>query len=322
MRRRITAGIIVLAFIVLIFVVFRERSPFGNENSSFAVKPGKEITRIEFSQDLKDLTLEKKGHNWLLNGTIETRKSGISFIIRILHDIEIKSPVSQELFDKEISEKSIVPVKVKVYEKNRLLKTFLVYKTRSNIYGNIMKIKGGSKPFIVNVPGFEGNIGAAFTLNELFWQPYTIFNTLPSEIASVRVENLKDTSASFAIFRSNHSYMLSDMKKNLQGWDTTLITRYLSYFVKIPFEEWALDMGEEEKKMLSSQKPMYRITLNTKDSIETVLSLWERLTDENGTLRKDNDRLYGKTQARDDFFILRYFDVDPVLKKRSYFFPQ
>lgn len=322
MRRKITAAIIILAFIGLIVVVFRDRSPFGKENSSFAVKPKEEITRIEFSQDGKDLTLEKKGHNWLLNGKAETRKSGINFIIRILHDLEIKSPVSDELFEKEISEKNIIPVKVKVYENNSLLKNFLVYKTQSNIYGNIMKIKAGSKPFIVNVPGYEGNIGTAFTLNELFWQPYTIFNTLPSEIASVQVENLQDTSASFSIFRSNHGYVLYDMKKNLIGWDTALVTRYLSYFVKIPFEEWALDMGEEEKETLSSQEPMYRITLNTTDGIETVLTLWERLTDENGTLRRDNDRLYGKTAGRDEFFILRYFDVDPVLKKRSYFFPQ
>ena len=85
--------------------------------------------------------------------------------------MKIKSPVSAELFDNEISSKNIVPVKVKVYEKGRNLKTFLVYKTSSNIYGNIMKIKERSKPFIVYVPGYEGDIGSAFTLNELFWQP-------------------------------------------------------------------------------------------------------------------------------------------------------
>ena len=83
----------------------------------------------------------------------------------------------------EISDKGIEPVKVKVYEKRKLIKSFLVYKTPSNSYGNIMKIREGSKPFIVYVPGYEGDIGSAFTLNELFWQPYTVFNLLPSEIA-------------------------------------------------------------------------------------------------------------------------------------------
>ena len=36
-------------------------------------------------------------------------------------------------------------------------------KPASNIYGNIMKMKSGSKPFIVYVPGFEGDIGSGFT---------------------------------------------------------------------------------------------------------------------------------------------------------------
>ena len=148
-------------------------------------------------QKERKLTLEKEGSNWLINGRIETRKSGILFILRILEEMKIKSPVSTELFNSEITKMGIEPVRVKVYEKRKLLKTFLVYKTQSNTYGNIMKIKRGSKPFIVYVPGYEGDIGSGFTLNKLFWQPYTIFNLLPSEIASIEFENLSDTSLSF-----------------------------------------------------------------------------------------------------------------------------
>ena len=96
--------------------------------------------------------------------------------------MKIKSPVSAELFKSEITEKGIEPVRVKVYENRKLIKSFLVYKTSSNSYGNIMKIRERSKPFIVYVPGYDGDIGSAFTLNELFWQPYTVFNLLPSEI--------------------------------------------------------------------------------------------------------------------------------------------
>ncbi len=80
--------------------------------------------------------------------------------------------------------KKVKPVRVRVFENNKLLASFLVYKTGSNMYGNIMKIKEKSKPFIVYVPGYEGDIGSGFTMNELFWLPYTIFNLLPSEISS------------------------------------------------------------------------------------------------------------------------------------------
>jgi len=319
-RKIITGTVVAVAVLMLLLFLFKEKSPFGKSNSSFAVDPKNEITGIEFSQKGERLVLKKKDHNWFMNENIETRKSGINFIIRILHDIEIKSPVSAELFEKEISENETEPVKVRVFEKKKLVKTFLVYKTRSNIYGNIMKMKESSKPFIVYVPGFEGDIGSAFTLNDLFWQPYTIFNLLPSEIASVHFENLSDTTSSFAIFNKNHEFTLSDMNKVLEGWDTSLVTRYLSYFARIPFESWDLEIADEEKEKVKSQTPLFRITVNSTDGGSTVLTLWEILSEENGKIKSDKDRLYGKTGDRDDLFVVRYFDIDPVLKKRSYFF--
>jgi hypothetical protein len=39
-------------------------------------------------------------------------------------------------------------------------------------------------------------------------------------------------------------------------------------------------------------------------------------------MKKDSDRLWAKTDEKDDLFIMRYFDIDPLLKKKSYFFAQ
>ena len=102
--------------------LFRNRLPFGRNNSSFASEPDREITRIEFSETGKKLSLEKKGENWVINEKTEARKSGILFILRILREIKIKSPVSDELFKSEITDKGIEPVKIKVYEEQKTYK--------------------------------------------------------------------------------------------------------------------------------------------------------------------------------------------------------
>jgi hypothetical protein len=313
-------GIVIVSLLLLI--LFEKRSPFGRGNSSFASEPKSGITKIEFSEEKQKLTLEKAGENWLLNGKSETRKSGILFIIRVLEEIKIKSPVSSELFDSEITKKGIKPVRVKVFEKRKLIKSFIVYKTRSNAYGNIMKIREGTKPFIVYVPGYEGDIGSVFTLNELFWEPYSVFNLLPSEIESVDFENFADTANSFLIISKNRHYTLSGRKRNLSGWDSTQITRYLSYFTRIPFESWAFEIEGEQRKVIESRQPLYRITVTPASGSEIVLTLWERMTGGGSSLTNDSDRLIGKIQSRDELFIIRYFDIDPLLKKRSYFFPE
>ena len=109
------------------------------------LKSRKRLQGLNFQRGRNKLSLEKKGKEWLVNGKDDARKSSILFIIRVLKEIQIKSPVSPEKFNSEITEKGINPVKVKIYEKSRLLKSFLVYKTGSNIYGNIMKIRGEVK---------------------------------------------------------------------------------------------------------------------------------------------------------------------------------
>ena len=314
-------------FIILIglflLILFRSKSPFGKNNSSFASEPGGKITKIEFSEGGKRLNLEKKGENWLINGKSEARKSGMLFILRILKEIKIKSPVSAELFGSEITSKNVIPVKVKVYEKKRLLKSFLVYKTGSNAYGNIMKIKESSKPFIVYVPGYEGDIGSGFTLNELFWQPYTVFNLLPSEISSVNLENFSDTASSFSIINRNHHYFLFGNDGKITGWDSSRVFRYISYFAWVPFESWAFNIGETEKKSIEAKQPLYRISVVNITGKKSVLTLWGMPKGTTaGTLEIDSDRLLGKTDEKDELFIIRYFDIDPLIKKRSYFFLQ
>jgi len=309
-----------LLFLLLLILVLNNRSPFGKNNSSFAANPDREITRIELTGGDKKLSLEKKGNEWFVNGNNETRKSSLLFILRVLKEVKIKSPVSGDLFDSEINEKGIMPVRVKVFEKGKLIRSFLVYKTKSNIYGNIMKIREGSKPFIVSIPGYEDEIGSVFSLNEFYWQPFTVFNLLPSQISSVSVEHFSDISSSFTIVNNNQKFNLTGQDAPLSGWDSSRIIRYLSYFIRVPFESLADEMSSEEQEKIESGKPIFVITVIKPDRTKSVLTLWERYQEDNGSEKKDSDRLWAKTSDSDKLLIMRYFDVDPILKKKSYFF--
>ena len=315
-------ALIIVMIGLLVLIILQRSSPFGKSNSSFFSDPSADITKIELSEGNRKISLIKENGNWLINGNEDARKNGVLNLIRILQEIKIKSPVSPELFESEVTSKGLIPIKVKVYEKRKLLKSFLVYKTRSNVYGNIMKINQQSKPFIVYMPGYEGDIGPGFIVNELFWQNYTLFNLMPSEISSVKLENLSDTASSFSIINKNHHFVLSGTQPGHNAWDSTLVTRYISYFARVPFESWALELGDDQKKIIESQQPMYKLTVTTYANKETILTLWARTKDNNGTQTNDTDRLWGKTQVHDELFSIRYFDIDPILKKRSYFIRQ
>jgi hypothetical protein len=314
--------LITAVFAAILLFFFKSRSPFGRNNTSFAVSNNSEISRIDFYQGDKRLSLEKSGDRWLMNKKQEVRKSAISFILRTLKEMKIKSPVSAGIFEKEIISKYVDPVKVNIYERRKLVKSFLVYKTASNIYGNIMKLKTFSKPFIVYIPGFEDNIGAHFILNELFWKPYLVFNLLPSKIESVRFESLADTSSSFIINCSKSGFSLTNGKHEIGGWDTLKVKRYLSYFTAIAFENWAFELTGDEKRVIESGLPLFRISVKPRDEPEISLTIWDKWIDGNGEKKIDTDRVWAKSNFQDIFFIMRYFDLDPILKKRSYFLPR
>jgi hypothetical protein len=311
---------IVLAALLVFF--FKSRTPFGKSNTSFAVESKNEISRIDFYQGDKILSLEKSGERWLINKKEEARKSAVSFILHTLREMKIKSPVSSEIFENEIIKKQVNPVKVNIYEKRRLVKSFFVYKTGSNIYGNIMKMKASSKPFIVYIPGYEDNIGTHFIINELFWKPYLVFNLLPSQIVSVMFENISDTSSSFIINCRKKVYSLSDGKRDIPGWDTLKVKRYITYYSAISFDSWAFDLPETEKKSIESALPMYMIKVKQTDGVETILTIWEKWISVNGDKKRDTDRVWAKTNLQDGIFVMRYFDLDPILKKRTYFFTE
>jgi hypothetical protein len=310
----VTAGVLVILFLV------RNRDPFGKNNTSFAVDQEREITRIELVSRENKVILEKRGEKWDVNGKSEARKSAIIFILKTLREIKIKSPVSADLFRSEVIDKKLEPVRVSVWQKRKLLKSFYVYKTPSNIYGNIMKLRVSSKPFIVYMPGYEDNIGSHFIVNELFWKPFTVCKLLPSQIGSVELTNFTDTGASFTIENNKGVFSL---KGGQPGQDSARVKRYISYFVNVPFESWAFDLTSSEKGMIEASVPQYTILIKTTLGDELKLTIWNRILqpDETGKGRIDSDRVWGRLDDGNGIFVMRYFDLDPILKKRDWFLP-
>lgn len=307
--------LLILIILLLVIVILKGAHPFGKRQSQFASEPEKGITRIELRENEKTVILSNEEDGWKVNGKEEARKNGILFLLRILTEMQIKSPVSPEFFDEEITLKGIQPVRVKVFEDKRLLKSFMVFRTSSNQYGNIMRRGENRLPFIVYLPGYEGDIGSEFISNEIFWAPYTLFNIHPSEIADLELENISDTLSSFRISVSGDVYLLSDTRKTLSGWDTSRVRRYISYFTWVPFESPAFSLSEDEKKMIESQTPIFRISVTKKDGDQVRVHLWERIEGD----KIDRDRLWVKVEGNDVLFVARYFDIDPLLKRVTYF---
>ena len=317
-RRVISIGVVALLVLALVAfnLFFISRSPFGKANSSFAAEKDKPITRIEMSNGESEVVLRLSDNGWSVNDIEGASKNKINSLLGLLTEIQIKSPVSETVFEETIVKKDIPVIKVKAFADLRVATSFLVYPTESNVYGNIMKTGDKSKPFIVFAPGYETNIGSYFNTDEKFWLPYTVFILRPSEIKTIDVSYKDDTASSFKIDRSSGKNVLAGADT---GTDSLKIIRYLSYFNYIPFEEWASTLSEDEKSRIVTTTPAIKISVTTKAGKDYTLSIWDRMKSENGIPVKDTDRVWGRLNDNNELFVMRYFDIDPILKKRQYF---
>jgi hypothetical protein len=302
-----------------LLIIFRDHIPFGKGNTEFAVKQGTEITGIDLLQGDRKVILRKSGEEWTVNKSAEARKTAVLFLIKTLQELSIKSPVSAEVFKSEIIDKKTEPVRVTVYHRSRPVKSFYVYKTTSNLYGNIMKMRTGSKPYIVYMPGYEDNIGSHFIADELFWTPFSAFSLLPSQIRSIKMEIVNDQAESYSIGRNGGKFFLSNTVSEPKGLDSVRLKRYITYFTSVSFESWAFDLPDAAKNEIRATAPAYRITVVTTEGKEDVLTVWDRYSDE-GKKEKDTDRVWAEKNDGRGLFVLRYFDLDPILKKKSWFY--
>ena len=311
--------LIILGIIVILQLFFGSLRSRKND-TSFAIKEGAEVTGIDLIQADKKITLRKDGEVWRVNKNTEARKNAILLLIKTLREIRIKSPVSENIFIDEIAGKKIEPVRVNVFQKRRLIKSFYVFKTSSNIYGNIMKMRPSSRPYIVYMPGYEDNIGSHFIAEELYWEPFTVFRLLPSQIESIEFQNVNNPEESFFIRKNHNNFLLSDFKNEVAGYDSLKVKRYVSYFVSVAFETWAFDLNEEGRREIESSTPLFNIIVKIADGKVNRLRVWERWKLEGDEKVKDTDRVWAETDDGKGLFIMRYFDLDPIIKKKSYFF--
>jgi len=320
MKRVVIILSVVAIIVALLLIGGKGRNPFGKTNSSISVPQDREIDMITMSGEGQTVTLRKEGERkWTINGTAEARLSAISFILQTLHTIEIKSPVTALYFNENITDKGISPVKVEAYASGRRITSFLVYRFSDDPSGNIVRKTAGSKPFIAHIPGYDLNPGSHFITDPKFWIPYNIFSLSPADIDTVTVSYANRVDDDLVIASGNRGYdiIIGGARPSLV--DTAAIGRYLAYYTFVPFERWALELSITEIEDIVGNDPAYRITVTLSGGDKETLLLWKRYLLKDNIMVEDTDRLWGSTNGGADIFLVRYYDIDPLIKRADYF---
>ena len=225
-------------------------------------------------------------------------------------------------FRKDWNSDSSSVIRVEIKEEPIGLKSFLVYPVSTNTYGNYLKKREGGTAYIVNIPGYSGDVGSLFVTSRKYWLPDIIYTYKPSDLREVKMIIPGEGDLSFKIVQDSlTSIGLFSYPEDtpVELFDTTKVLRYLSYFNHLRFEQFVINLDSAKMKEIMSSMPLHELAILDKSGGILNLKTWPITIKTEGKEEIDLNRIYGRINNGPDLVIIRYVDIDPVLKVKSYF---
>jgi len=299
------------------------------ELSDFKVEDTASIDKI-FLADKSNRTvlLTKEGHSWTVNGQFSARPDMIQNIMNTIRRIEVKQYVAKSAINNVIKNLAVTATKVEIYQKGKLTKTYYVGGPTQDHYGTYMLLDGSDIPFVCYVPGFRGYLTNYYIPIEEEWRDRKIFAYDISDMASVKVEFVRDPKASWEITNVDDAHFrLRSLHtgQELNNFDTSRVKDVLRNFKVMGFEAFA-QVNPARMDSVKSKYGLYRVTVNERSGKTKFVDLYE-IPLQPGTLDMmgrpvsvDVDRMYGLVDGKITT-ICQYFTFDPVTVPITDFMP-
>ena len=114
-----------------------------------------------------------------------------------------------------------------------------------------------------------------------------------------------------------HSLPADNPVENL---DSSRVLRYLSYFSSLRFERWVSEEDSINLNEVFASQPVYELSIKDKSGSVLNLKTYPILRETEKIKQEiDLNRIYGRMNNEPELVVIKYIDIDPVLKVRSNF---
>lgn len=198
--------LIALLFILLLAAYFFWGRNWGTTNqtdTAFAFADTTAITKIVLTdKENRKLTLTRKSADtWLVNDGYKARPDAVNTLLNTFKQMRMDRPISNAS-QKYVTELFKNPERtVQIYTKNpdKPAHEYYIGGATNDKLGTYMQLKGANKPYVVVMPGMEGNlVSRHFTLAEE-WRDRLMFNLHYAAIKEISIEYPENPKESFRL---------------------------------------------------------------------------------------------------------------------------
>ena len=326
MKKKIVPVFFVFVIAAIAVWVFLS-DPFSTLNRAYrkiSLEDPESITRIVLMRqnDTLILSFQEEGI-WVVNQRHEAGMERINRLLDWLQRLDIQAPVSRpgnEWFDSI----PFHPFRLKLFEGKRKIRDFFIQTGSADETRFLVKGAGRSQWFLADSYGMDVKPDDLLTTRPTSWRSHTLFSMNPTDIRTVELTYPAEPGASFRLgYHPDEGFtLLNNAGETVNAFNRGRAGRYLSYFMNIRFEAFAERKGmwvvDSLKK--TGTLPVFRLCVATNDGTNHTTEYYPvPVKSSNGTCMPDPYRLYGYWPEKDEYFLIRYLDIDPVLKKMDYF---
>jgi hypothetical protein len=214
------------------FFLFSERKA---GDASFTVIDTASIGKIFLAPNssTQTITAERKPGGWIVNKEYPVLQSTLNQLLITIHNQRALFPVQDNQRDAVVRSLIASGVKVEIYDlEGRKMRSFFVGNEIGRFSGTVMLEEGSERPYVVQIPGFEGYLTTRYTANLAIWRDRLVFNYRPEDIAEVEVKFPLKPADNFTISNSGATpnVTLDPAIRPQQPLNQRRVRAYLSFF--------------------------------------------------------------------------------------------
>ena len=306
----------VLLIVAAIMFLSKTDVTLKKELRDFAIEDTASISRVFMvnkNNEMVNLERNQDGY-WIVNGENIARQESIDLLLKTIRRIEVRAPVSETAMESVIKNLAGRNIKVEIYMKNKLKKTFYVGGATQDQRGTFMMMEGSTSPFVAHISGFSGYLTSRFFIEEDLWTDPGIFRYRPKDILSITVENGNVPDQSFKIRKNESgSFKIEPFSGIWQSSeiDTLNVNYYTTLYRNISWEFMASSFDAVRKDSITSTPFLYSVTVEDTEGKTNTITTWLKPADgkldiEGNDLIYDDERMFAVLNNQKHFIIVQY----------------
>lgn len=320
------------------YFLFYDQNIFGENEAGFTFKDTARIEKVFLSNQKGDtIALRRTTDGWTVNTKYRASNRMKNTLLETLFQQSAQYPVPESAHNNVIKKLAGHSIRVEVYEgNNKHLRTFYVGGQVRENKGNYMLIEGAKRPYVVQLPVYEGYIKPRYSLDLAEWRDRSVVNYSPEELKSVSVSYAAEDQYlnSFTVNRTTGDKYTVDLHPELNltaELNPRRAKLFMTFFEKVGFEGYLNGTHKMDSLIANAEKYCHMDITTTNNHVEHIDIYWMLQDKRSKNYTKsvpgvpdqyDPDRFYGVIHDYKDTVMLQHQTFGKFFRKGYEFYEQ